>query len=86
MDRNKGEIEMDMPTRFMINDRIVGSFASHGPDHLCIVFFENGERIGSFCAEAPCRTDYLPEYRPQDMTKDFGVTFDEAVHLAMERK
>ena len=47
--------------RFSVTREISAEFASFGKDHLCLIFYRNGERISSVCMEAPGRMDYLSE-------------------------
>lgn len=53
------------PTVFPVNTALFASFASHGPDHLCIIFYAvgSGKRVGSYCAEhlGVNRQDYFSE-------------------------
>lgn len=76
-----------LEVRVMINDTLEAVVHSNGPDHLCVIFYQDAKRIGSFCAEhGGSRTDYMPEYRTQNGKSDYGVTFEQAVKLAMERR
>lgn len=48
MERKEGKV---MSVKFAINDTLQATFASHGPDHLCLIFWKQDKRVGSFCAE-----------------------------------
>lgn len=72
---------------FAIDDNIEAKFASHGPNHLCIIFFHLGKRIGSLCAEAPGRMDYMSEqsYTPEKGTIPVS-SLSEAIELVKKKK
>ncbi len=66
---------------FAIDDNIDAKFASHGPDHLCIIFFHLGKRIGLVCAEFPGRMDYMSE---KTYTAEMGIIPVNSLQKAIE--
>ena len=65
---------------FLASDKLHASFVTHDKHHLCIIFYRDGRRVGSFCAERPYgMMDYLSESTNQSSPVD---SLQHAIQLA----